>query len=527
MREFASTYIDSLMNGLRSDVRTKTSTQSLETCYGLKPTEFGLAAIDVPTFPGDVTPSHSFPHPQLYAGKDNNYVLQVESTVAKLYVCGKDWNISSTPVNNVVNNMADNGATTVDLDTAFGMQVFRFHDFNGTVFFISTTAIITNAAIYTGFVGGSAAETITAFASCIYNDRLVLGYLEDTSASRLDDALWVKIFKEWRQVTNEVVSEDFAPSDGRNLVMIGTQGGGDVDLPFSLELAMLCGYKETELETVILDAIRTKKIVLKTLPGDDLVSHVRQLGNNLIVYGQKNVWALQPENDGDFTWHRVFTMGCGSRDGCDGDEREHIFVGPNAVAYRLTEGLQVSRLGYEEFLTVLGNMKVTFDPHWRDFYITDTDDCFILTPTGLGKARYRLHSLVRDLEVGGPSYGLYGGFETDATAPFEVVTQDMDFAKRAMKTITQLEVGYTGATSVKLGTEYRYAQGDSWIRYGLTAVNTEDAVHTMITAPDLRIVITGTPTTTTRIEYVTVKWQSPDRRTVRGLVIQPEGSITE
>lgn len=105
----------------------------------------------------------------------------------------------------------------------------------------------------------------------------------------------------------------------------------------------------------------------------------------------------------------------------------------------------------------------------------------------------------------------------DDTHPIEIITDTIDFKDRGLKTITFLEVGFTGITDLAVSVYYRYDDSESFTQSDSRSVDAKGIAYIGITAKDFRIAFSGTSSATAKLDYTKVHYKMSDRRYVRGI----------
>ena len=521
MREFALEFREAFKNGLRPFSDTPAGASFLKACYNMKPTARGLVVPDVPSWlTTNVTQTSSYPFPQVWRSLKYSYIAQVESSVPKLYEMThvSDPAINATIASGTIGKMENDGSTTHSLTGTFDTQ-FDIVQYDEMNLLVNNKVMISNSALFSGWRGLLKSGSGVTASSMTQVDTRVFFALAASSSSAMTTGIWPEVLTEWRTVTRQVWGEDVTllqgnANKGDNWIMWSTLGGGDIDLPFALEMSLLSGYKQTELKTAILDAVRNKQIGFIKVPSSE-IRKIMALGDRVMVYSDNHVGFIAPEGD-EYRYQELAQVGLMSR-AVGGSDLEHIFLEQGKGLWRLSaSNFQPFYLGFQEYLSGLTNPVVSYHRSEDDYYISDASNGFILTRTGLGKTKYRLLSVYDS-----STQPLAGSWDTTTATDIDIVTHDLDMKRRAHKTLQTVEVGLSGLTGTKVGVEYRYSKADSFTRTTTILLNTEGVAFPVITAPDLRLVITGTPGSNAHLDYASIDWKSPDRRPIRGLAIQP------
>lgn len=182
------------------------------------------------------------------------------------------------------------------------------------------------------------------------------------------------------------------------------------------------------------------------------------LGNRVVAYGTNGIAQLAPETTPTLTYgiHQWGDIGILNRDCVAGDGTMHIFIGKDLNLYAAqperalsAEGRVPQLLGYKEYISKLSNPIVTFDPVERHWWIGDTNNCFILSSSGMGEANITPTYLSRYEGQLIGSYFVHGDERAIA------ITGESSFNNRDMKTLMTVQAD--------IRTEYT-ARGSVWWR---------------------------------------------------------------
>ena len=379
--------------------------------------------------------------------------------------------------------------------------------------------MITNCGLYNDWAGANKADCLIPGSFCFFNERIIFGG-PISAGSLTDGAFWTELLTAHIQYFPgyTTVSSDFNTGEW---VIVGAPAGGDNETPFTVEMSIMSGYKATTIGRAAIDAVKKGAIQL-VYAQVGTVYDVREIGNRIAVYGSAGVSLIAQGEDGVFRATIITDNPVSYYRTVAGDKEKHIWMDREGSLWYMLNEYIPRRLGYKEYLSGLTRTATTiqYDPTEDDYYISDGTNSYILTTSGLCKARYLLSSIVRDPSTG----AFYGTFKTGATATFEVVTQSMDMFRQSIKMVQTVEVVHAGLSSVLVGVDYRYTKSDNYTRSTMKGVNKEEIAWPMVAATDPRIVLTGTPGTGA-LNRVQVRWKAGDVRNIRGLTEQGEENV--
>lgn len=131
------------------------------------------------------------------------------------------------------------------------------------------------------------------------------------------------------------------------------------------------------------------------MPWQGKVLAVLPLDKEVVVYGSNGVAKLSPQEQPTVTFGvRDFgDVGLLGRDCVAGSLTRHLFIGTDYNLYYVeperaltTEGKQPKRLGYAHLVQNLVRPLVTYDSINQQWWIGDSERCFVFSGTGLGEA---------------------------------------------------------------------------------------------------------------------------------------------
>ena len=379
-----------------------------------------------------------------------------------------------------------------------------------------------------------------------FDDRLFIGGIEGTY---LDDNRWAVLYNEWRSLSDERVLTGIDESMDTQYVLYSEPAGGDDRWPFETLKAVL-GFEDTDLEVkdifdlVIRDALVKRLIGLIPCRFTGPILHMKQLGDNLVVYGQRGVSLLSPNTRGDYVERPIQMRGVASRGAVAGDESEHVIIDTDGDLWRFNSSGLV-RLGFKEFIgsLTLADAIVSFDPQFREFWITDVKQnasaTYILTPSGLGGPVSLLpSSLIR-------SYATATLIGTAPTVDYDITvtpptdldhtdedivlirTVPVDFGRRGQKHVTTVHVASEGVRDGRATVHYRYDQTSAtFVRRNQDKITKDGFARIDVNLVDGMIEVLGVaPTQDAEYNYIEARYQTDDSRHLRGTTTRQRSGI--
>jgi hypothetical protein len=334
MREFYTDLTPFLKAGLRKDFRNSINSPALIGCNNLKPTEWGLAPYQPVQVPisSSVLASWSldlnWPYPRLHKGKKNLFLSSKDA----LFYIKDDWSIQqidiyswSTPTQMVAPTAGDLWQLIDFYDT------FIFTNGEGCVFHTNLREILGQSSPERVFYSSS----MRATAGVDWKGRAVLaGFSPDrTWNSKLTSIFQFGNLTQQSMASFSGVFKGFQD----NFVMWSSIGGGDllfwfdenVNFNFN-EIGWIqtgnTGYGSTN--PFVLEAFRKNQLGYMPMEWRGMVRRLKQLGDNLIVYGDGGVSELFTTVEpvatvGQRLISEIGIIGSGA---VDGDRLKHVYM---------------------------------------------------------------------------------------------------------------------------------------------------------------------------------------------------------
>lgn len=396
-----------LQAGLRRDSRTARNTPAMVSYKGLRCTEYGAKDFYPLNNPFDPLPeAASWPFPQLFVCKSKTLLCYESAIYAVTEVDGAAWATSQYDTYDIAEFTSLIGTTPKAIPSGGGAwQVMDFYDttilFNGVCY-----VVFGPVALYVGEWSANLAPEIQT--GCDWRDgRGVMAGFDANNTFALAD--WTTLISGYQselpfihQVLNAVNT-----GLGPNWVCASSIGGGDLFWLFSLELMKYgpgypigpnAAYYDEKL--YCFELWKRNEFFIAPMPWQGKALATAELGDHCIVYGgafngKSGGASALVYNGTNIGVYPIEGLGRGtglaSRGCMGGDAESHIFIAETGDLWSVTPDLKADRLGYAEVLADLDLSKVviTKDPHYREFYIADDTQGFVLNRNGLSEAPHR------------------------------------------------------------------------------------------------------------------------------------------
>ena len=466
MREYSFTIKD--LNGLRVHHKSARNSGGLTGCMNFLPTENGLLPYKAATsllddaYLFDILPHKEWPFPQMHHGSVWS-LLCFQTKIYSLDITLDPWNPT----------LVYNFGTMAAWDQDNTWQIADFHDM---------VVLTNNAAMLWYNPSTTTWEEISGV-----TDRPVMG-----TACNYRGQLIGGNFK-----------EAFHDTDSS---FVGWGKIGSFDM--TPDAANIAGYKP--------------------MPFTGVVRKVLPLNKYIIVYGEGGIVALAP---GENTFgHRVLAKyGIMSRDAVYGNDDAHVFIDENGWLRKIGVDLQITELGYQEYFEgmnyVTNYPSILFDSNEGDYYISDGDDNYVLTPAGLSEAYQSITSgeFIQGAFVGNILLPA-DGEEDDLNSSF-ITTNVYDMGYRARKTVESIEVSFDVAYEANLDDDilctvsiaYRNKVNEEWSVSAGVLCNHEGVARIPCSGVEFMFIVTFNDFTKINLDYITVKYKATDKRFTRGI----------
>lgn len=540
MRESSFEIREALKTGLRPDARMPRGSVALVEMRNLKPTPEGAVSPEKLTYPiSDPVFSQDWPYPILKRADTPPTVLGVER--ALFFYDGDELRTvdeSDFSTTNVALWQAASLGSTATLAAGGGaVDVASFSESywitDGVNLIVKTPRNAKTMVFDDTTLGCSALAS--------FDDRLFLGGLEGTYFA---SKRWSTIYDTWRDLSEDNVFTGADETFDTQYLMYSDESGGDDDWPFEVLKGML-GFEISDaelkdmVELLIRDAFIQRRVGIIPCRFTGPIRTLKRLGANLVVYGQRGI-SLLTKSAGGYTETPISRRGVPSRGAVAGDDSEHTFINTDGELWRFTSS-GVVRLGFKEFVAslTLASAVISFDPEFREYWISDGTATYILTPSGLGGPVSLLpSSLVRsyatatligtapavdfDITVTPPT-------DLDHTDPDIVLIRSVpvDFGRRGQKHVTTIQVASEGIRDGRATVHYRQEQTSAtFVRRNQDKINLQGVARIDVNLVDGMIEVLGVaPTQDAEYNYIEARYQTDDSRHIRGTTTRQPSTL--
>jgi len=276
------------------------------------------------------------------------------------------------------------------------------------------------------------------------------------------------------------------------------------------------GYEENEVVHGAIGAatfdrtvemVETGSVPMKWQGGN--VAALR-LADRLVVYGEGGIGVLEIVQAEVPAFRKIDVLPSSVQRlgvyAVGGDDSVHCFLDETGSLWRVTSGFEMQELGYREFFEGMldREVRISFDPRslFRDFYICDGQDCYLLTEFGLAK----VHQLVASVQ----SYrgGAIGTFADSGDMSWLVKTDSLDMGLRARKTLEWVELRGSSLSSVKVS--------EGTIESGVFPVSPSGRANSKFSGTDLDVSVYGASYSDMLLETMIYRWKLSDKSSIRG-----------
>ncbi len=244
---------------------------------------------------------------------------------------------------------------------------------------------------------------------------------------------------------------------------------------------------------------------------------VRKLGDHVVVYGYEGIGRLTPvvQPAPTFGWKEMADVGMFEKGAVGGNELKHLFVSIDGYLYAVdVSNMQVVRLGFGEFMQPLMTDYIMVSyvggKEGGDFYISDGNTGYILTPQGLAQTYQRVSSATLVAGVA------QGSFDNDTDTEFLLTTDVLDFEIRGQKTIMLLEVGCSGINPYYAAVDWRMNPQTPFQRTPWVQLNNEGVATLPIAGTEFRLCLRCATCTDINVSYIRARYKVTDLRGLRG-----------
>jgi hypothetical protein len=265
---------------------------------------------------------------------------------------------------------------------------------------------------------------------------------------------------------------------------------------------------------------------------------VMKLGSNVVAYGDGGKVLMVPAvvgNTSTFGFKHIPGLGVSSGNHVAGDEHLHGWIDLNGEFWTMAEGSGPEKRGYKSYIdTILAYTHATLDyrtvvsyvPLDQTFYISNGYSCLVINQYGA----YTTHQLVTSIGMSNKRE-LLGFFMDSLDVEGRIVTHDLDFKLRGIKTIGLVEAGIhheLGTSNNAYATaDFRYNKTSSYTRKSWTPMNPSGTSTIMAAGEEFRVGVKADNYVGMKLDYLNLKVKITDRRFMRGLAAYSVDQVTE
>ena len=536
MREFTNIISDEFLRGLPPDKRVRRGAPYVSDCFNLKATVDGLAPFEPVIDPFASSVDMLFPFPQIFHGSRYT-ILANKDEIRIVDSSATPWTSSALSVVDI-----DNNPVSFDAD-----EPWQFVDF-GDVWYLFTS----NFVIMLDGEDAQVGNTPTAYGfshvpittGVQHQGRILFGGF---TAGQVWTGDWITFL-------NGLVSDLDMPFNipfndiDHTYVMWSSVGGGDFPAWLFFPERAFVGsslfptstYSQDSFQqSMLYDRMRRNEFGFMRIPSDGAVKCIKTLGTRIVVYTETGIFGLFPHLSRDSeisTYGMVHLSRTGIKDKSfvGGDDRQHIFIDTEGSLWAVSGEFSINKLGYKEFLSPLlenhAAISKNVDTQRLEYYISGVHTVsgspvksnFVLTNSGLTRHAQQIASTTF---IDGGTVGTCTDMEDEEAF---VVSNQTDMGVRGIKTVTSVNVSFQGGVGVQVAIDYRYRTSDQFSRSHFVPLNNEGNAVIRVAGIDFRVVLYAIELWDFEVDYIQLKWQSSDKRHIRGTVVAPQvGTIPE
>ncbi len=509
MKEFSFSYFKAIAQGIRNRAGGICSDNGASSIVNMQLRETGPEPYD------DVVALIStaelaangivvdYPFPQVFKGKgimllvDEDAVYEVNTT---------DFTLTQLTTFDAYSTQ-DTKAITAD-------GVWHFADFYDTWFLYNGTSVVFRTNIDAiDFMPDKTyvQESVTIGTGIDFRGRLITSGFDPANFWNEDWQFALECMKE--NLFNGLEADETIKN---NFVWWTMIANGDTLWQFFPELA-LARNQSNEFSIVgsrYLEAIERNDMGFMPMPFEGAIHIIKELGGNVIVYGQNGIAALKPVSSltPTFGLIPIQTFGIDSRAVVGGDDKQHLFIDAKGQLWKLKADLTTELLDYSEFIQPLldDNLGITYDSNTQEFYIGSDDTSFLLGPQGLTEVHQIVTSVINE-------NGKKGIFESTGVTTSTIVSNIITIGNNALNTFTSIEVDGLYEDGIKVAVDYRYNRSDVFTRSRFVNLNSMGWARFNFAGLEFKAVVQAPDFTNFNPSNLTIKWKSNDKRNIRGI----------
>lgn len=253
------------------------------------------------------------------------------------------------------------------------------------------------------------------------------------------------------------------------------------------------------------------------------VLHVRRLGNSVIGYSSKGVVRMDhvSEPAPTFAFTELDDVGLINQGAMNGDLRRQVYVGTDYVVREVTsEG--VKELGYYQYVSNLDDtlgIIVNYDRTKKDFYITDGETTYLLSPYGMTQIPQH-PSAVWTISSYDDEVVMLPNTLDDPYEPM-IASEILDMGYRGLKTVFSVETDTLLMFNPKLAVGWLNSI-DVWGWGSYVPLNNEGIAVNITSGSSFCIMLKlDYVAPMINLTYIKVRYKMTDLRGIRGVYAPP------
>jgi len=285
---------------------------------------------------------------------------------------------------------------------------------------------------------------------------------------------------------------------------------------------------------LFLEALERNEMGFAPMPFQGNILAVKELSGlsgseakGVMVYGDQGIAFLPAYSFDDlntFGIESISNVGICSPGSIGGSTQEHVYLDNSGTLFRINaRTLTPERLGYDEYFEAFAHppyresflrgieLVVSYDSEERDYYITNNEKSYILTPHGLGETGQLITSLIN---VDG---ALVGTYDNSGERAFGFESGEFDMQYPGVKSIESLEFYGDWTEEAFACVFFRYKKQEEYRQTRWIRLNEWGTATFFITGISFKVGFKFLPDSPINIQEIVVKWKMRDLRSLRGV----------
>jgi len=250
-----------------------------------------------------------------------------------------------------------------------------------------------------------------------------------------------------------------------------------------------------------------------------VIKKVKKLGEKIIVYSDLEIAILIPvaEPAPTFALKTLDLNGMRYEGSVGGTDQEHLFVDRDGWLWRLSENLELKKLGYQEFMNDLDASEriVSWDAQAKDYYISDSKRCFLLSSQGMSE----VHQRVTGIAIANGDR--IAGISDSGNSEFSYFHDTIDMGFRSRKTIFTHELGADSGSQLQATMRYRDKRTDSLKQAPWVEMNDQGFGNQILAGVEFQPGAKAADSSNLHLSYHKFRWKMTDVRSLRGVYAAP------